>query len=103
DESQSIVGKDLIKTGARQEVLDVATMARPFADDHLASTGFEKRGGGACDDARVRIDGRARFVLHHVWLQKDAAASNRSPKYLQASVDNIRQIGVVAVSRQNRH
>ena len=63
------------RAGAGEQILDVAAMARAFADHDLARARLQKRRRGAGDDVRVRVDRGVGFVLDHVRLEEHAPAA----------------------------
>ena len=72
-----------------------------FADHDLGRARAPARDGGAGHDQRVRVDGRARLVLHHVGLQEHAPAREVDPELAKPAMDEIGEVrGVVAGRKQ---
>ena len=67
----------------------------PFADNDLRRPGRPECDSRADDDERIRVDRRARFVLHHVRLQEHALAAHIHAKLPKPPPDHVAEIHVV--------
>ena len=91
------------QAGGRHEVLRVPAMTRPFGDDDAASA-VAQQGFSRCrDHGRVGVDHAVRKELHQVRLEQDALAANLHLQQLQPLADDLDQVGVVSIGRQDGH
>ena len=86
DEGEATVAQVAEQAGGVQQILDIAPMARSFADDHLGGAESEKRVGGRGHHRRMGIDGRVRLELHHVRLEQHSKALHGWRELGQASI-----------------
>jgi hypothetical protein len=102
DEADPIVAKRVAEARGRQQVFDIAAMARPFADRDASGAGATAGDRRPGDDERMGVDRGARFVLDHIRLEEHAAAGQIDLQLAQPTADQVGEVRGVCGGGQER-